>query len=41
MGYNGSGFDASVGYCSSKDTLLTLSAIPFHLQPGLGIHIPI
>jgi len=41
MGFNGLGFDGFVGDYNSKDTLLTLSAIPFHLQPGLGIHIPI
>ena len=43
MGYNGSGFDASVGCYNSKATLLTLSAIPVHLQPayadlGYGPH---
>jgi len=36
MGYNGSGFDVFVCYGNSKDTLLTLSAIPFHLLPGSG-----
>ena len=41
MGYNGSGFDASVGCCNSKDTLLTLSAIPFHPQSGSSKHTPI
>jgi|LSQX01.1.fsa_nt_gb hypothetical protein len=41
LGYNGSDFDGFVGYCSSKDTFLSLSAAPFHLLPGLNKHIPI
>jgi hypothetical protein len=41
MECNDPGFYGSVGYCSSKDPLLSLSEIPRHPQPGSNKYIPI